>query len=59
MDLFFGKTIHPMPKFRNSGFSTFLRLAYLSLDDGWLVVGAARSPVSTALSSTTSEEVSR
>ena len=39
---FFGETIRPMPKFRNSGFSQFLRMHSLRMDNGWLVVGLAR-----------------
>ena len=59
LDLFFGKIIRPMPKFRNSSFSSFLRLGYLNLNGGWLVIGAARSPVSTAPSSPSEEKVPR
>jgi hypothetical protein len=59
LDLFFGKTIRPKPKFRNSSFSSFLRVGYLNLNDGWLVIGVARSPVSTAPRSPSGEEVSK
>jgi len=59
LDLFFGKAIRPMPKFRNASFSSFLRVGYLNLTDGWLVIGVTRSTVSTAPSSRSAEEVSR
>ena len=59
LDLFFGKTIRPMPKFRSSSFSSFLRLGYLSLKDGWLVIGVARLSVSTDSSSHAYNEVHR
>jgi hypothetical protein len=59
LDLFFGRTIRPMPKFRNASFSSFLRLGYLNLIDGWLVIGTARSPVSPTTTSNDSYEVAR
>jgi hypothetical protein len=55
LDRFFAESMRPLPKFRNSGFSQFLQLGYLNIDDGWLVVGSQRvrppagaAPVSTA-----------
>ncbi len=42
LDLYFGQTMRPAPKFRNSSFPDFLRLGYVSFSEGWLVVGASR-----------------
>ena len=58
-DLFFGKTLRPAPKFRNSSFSAFLRLDYLNLSEGWLVIGAARTLPADAASTQSPEEVLR
>lgn len=59
LDLFFGKTIRPMPKFRNASFSPFLQLGYLNISEGWLVVGAARSLPATGPLESFTKEVSR
>jgi hypothetical protein len=54
---FFGKSIRPMPKFRNQAFPQFLQLGYLELDGGWLVIGAARVPeASSAITTVSAEE---
>lgn len=52
LGLFFGKSIRPMPKFRNSSFPEFMRMGYLNISDGWLVAGAERtSPINNSVAS--------
>jgi hypothetical protein len=42
LGLFFGRGIRPLPEYRPSGFSEQMRLGYVDVRDGWLVVGAER-----------------
>jgi hypothetical protein len=42
LGLFCGRTIRPLPRYRPSGVSQHLRMGYVDVRDGWLVVGATR-----------------
>lgn len=44
LTLFFAESMRPLPKFHNTSFSQFLQMGYLTIEDGWLVVGAQRVP---------------
>jgi hypothetical protein len=44
VDRFFPDHLRPLPRFRQSSFSRFVRLQYLRMDDGWLTVGLGRAP---------------
>jgi len=44
LGLFFGRAIRPLPRYRPAGFSEQLRLGYIDIRDGWLVVAAERVP---------------
>jgi hypothetical protein len=51
LDGFLPKAIRPLPRFNNRQFSPFIRVGYLKIDTGWLVVGASRlSPAKDAVS---------
>lgn len=41
IDLFLGRTIRPLPRYRTSGFANHLQVAHLELRDGWLVAAAS------------------
>ena len=42
LGLFCGRTIRPLPRYRPSGMSQHLKMDYVDVRDGWLVVGATR-----------------
>jgi hypothetical protein len=44
LGLFFGREIRPLPRYRPSGLSEHLKLGYVDVQRGWLVVGAERVP---------------
>jgi hypothetical protein len=43
LGLFFGRTIRPLRRYRPTGLSQYLKLGYVDIRDGWLVVAAART----------------
>lgn len=50
-DGFLPKVIRPLPRFNNRLFKPFIRVEYLKIDSGWIVVGASRiSPTKDAKS---------
>lgn len=58
LGLFFGREIHPMPRFANANVHTVLALDSLNMSDGWLAVGLRRA-TPTAPQPQTVSEVSR
>lgn len=42
LGLFFPESIEPMPRYRPSGFSQYLKTAHIDVSRGWLTVGASR-----------------
>jgi len=48
LGLFCGRVIRPLPRYRPSGVSQHLKMGYIDVRDGWLVVGATRVAAATA-----------